>query len=80
MKLFRKLAAFANHPLTVFFVGGFLIISSLAELGEAVFSSEGLQGDHGTLAFGLLLTMQSLGEIGEGLGKIDEGLDSEEAK
>lgn len=74
MSILRRILAFSRNPWVMIIAGLFLTLSSVWELGRDVLEmSEGLKGEHGTLFFGFIVIIRSLGEIDEGLGMMAEG-------
>lgn len=68
--MFRRFLHYANHPMIMVISGGLLVVASGWELGEEIFLlGEGVQSEHGTLLFGITVTMKSLADLAE----IDKG-------
>jgi hypothetical protein len=78
MKLLRPLIAFATRPSVSLVVGAILVVTSLVELGETAYTfAEGAQAEHGTLLYGLLVALKSLGEADEGMKRLGEATSPE---
>ena len=77
MKVFRGVIAVAKNPWVMMAAGFFLSLASAIELGEQLFGmAEGIKGEHGTFLYGLMVTLRSMGEVGEldeGIGLLGEG-------
>ena len=76
MKFLYKITDFAALPHVTLVAGVFLVFASAYDLRETLFScSEGVQGEHATFLYGLVILLRSIGEMHEGLDEVHEGSD-----
>lgn len=81
MPLLRPLVKLANNPVVMFLAGIFLVAASGLELRESLLSfEEGLQGEHATFLYGIVVAFKSLAEIDEGVRNIGEAQEDEKEK
>lgn len=77
MKILRAVVRLANNPWVMIVAGLFLAVASVMELGEELLRmGEGVEGEHGTFVYGVIVMVKSLGDLGEvdeGLGRVGEG-------
>lgn len=74
MELLRKITDFADRPIVSLVAGLFMVIASANELGETLFSfSEGLQGHHAIIFYGIVVMLRSLADLREGFSQMSDG-------
>lgn len=73
MRFLRPLTAFASRPQVIFVCGLILMVTSLYELGETVYTfAEGAEAEHGTLVYSVVVMLKSLNDIDEGVKDLGE--------
>ena len=81
MSFFRKLLGIFGQPSIMMIAGLFLAIASAYELQETLFNfSEGLEGEHGTFLYGIMVVMRSLAEMEEGMIVVRESPEARDAR